>query len=128
MYNSSLYKKYQKVCNAYLQTFCKKHDFYYDDSCWVANRVGEIAIIGDFFVSMETIITDIEENVHKDEFLKWYDWSLEDGNNWNYLTWLRNKNQSLLDNEKRLHELSEKIQEFKSYLDENCPYKDECPF
>ena len=125
-------ENYVKACNDYLQAFCQKHDFDYPRACerWVADEVGEIAIVGDYFVSMRDIITDIEEDVPEEKFLQYYDWCLEDGHNWNYKTWLRNQNpEKILEDEKRLVELSERIKELKKqFLDEDCPYYDDCPF
>lgn len=70
---------YNRGCNAYLQLFCEKHDYDFEDAknSWVANEVGGIACIADYFVDMQTIITDIEMRADKDEFLKWYDYCLD---------------------------------------------------
>lgn len=67
-----------KGCNEYLRLFCEKHDFDYEDAkdSWVANCVGDITCVGDFFVNMQTIITDIEMDAPEEEFLKWYDYNL----------------------------------------------------
>ena len=65
-----------KGCNEYLRLFCEKHDFDYEDAkdSWVGGSVGEITECGDYYVSMQTIITDIEMDAPKDEFLKWRIW------------------------------------------------------
>jgi hypothetical protein len=67
-----------KGCNEYLRLFCEKHDFDYEDAkeSWVANCVGDVTCVGDIFVGMQTIITDIEMEAPKDEFIKWYDYNL----------------------------------------------------
>lgn len=69
---------FEKGCNEYLRLFCEKHDFDYEDAkdSWVANCVGDITCVGDFFVDMQTIITDIEMDAPEEEFLKWYDYNL----------------------------------------------------
>lgn len=67
-----------KGCNEYLRLFCEKHDFDYEEAkeSWVANCVGDVTCVGDIFVGMQTIITDIEMDAPEEEFLKWYDYNL----------------------------------------------------
>jgi hypothetical protein len=84
-----------KGCNEYLRLFCEKHDFDYEEAkeSWVANCVGDVTCVGDIFVGMQTIITDIEMNAPEEEFIKWYDYNLiahEFGFNMpNFESWLR---------------------------------------
>lgn len=84
-----------KGCNEYLRLFCEKHDFDYEEAkeSWVANCVGDVTCVGDIFVGMQTIITDIEMNAPEEEFIKWYDYNLvahEFGfNTPNFESWLR---------------------------------------
>ena len=84
-----------KGCNEYLRLFCEKHDFDFEEAkdSWVANCVGDVTCVGDIFVGMQTIITDIEMDAHKEEFIKWYDYNLvahEFGfNTPNFESWLR---------------------------------------
>jgi hypothetical protein len=84
-----------KGCNEYLRLFCEKHDFDYEEAkdSWVANCVGDVTCVGDIFVGMQTIITDIEMDAPEDEFIKWYDYNLvahEFGlNTPNFESWLR---------------------------------------
>lgn len=67
-----------KGCNEYLRVFCEKHDFDYEDAkeSWVGGSIGEITMCGDYYVSMPTIIADIEMDALEDEFIKWYDYNL----------------------------------------------------
>lgn len=67
-----------KGCNEYLRLFCEKHDYDYEEAkeSWVANCVGDVTCVGDIFVGMQTIITDIEMDAPEEEFLKWYDYNL----------------------------------------------------
>ena len=84
-----------KGCNEYLRLFCEKHDYDYEEAkeSWVANCVGDVTCVGDIFVGMQTIITDIEMDAPEDEFIKWYDYNLvanEFGfNTPNFESWLR---------------------------------------
>ena len=77
MEKSTLKANYEKAVNDYLKAFCKKHDYEYDPDCWVGGYIGTVACIADYFVDMEDIITDIELNAPKDEFVKWYDYTTE---------------------------------------------------
>lgn len=67
-----------KGCNEYLRLFCEKHDYDYEEAkeSWVANCVGDVTCVGDIFVGMQTIITDIETDAPEEEFIKWYDYNL----------------------------------------------------
>ena len=84
-----------KGCNEYLRLFCEKHDYDYEEAkeSWVANCVGDVTCVGDIFVGMQTIITDIEMDAPEDEFVKWYDYNLvahEFGfNTPNFESWLK---------------------------------------
>lgn len=68
-----------KGCNEYLRLFCEKHDFDYEEAknSWVGGLVGEITLCGDYYVSMPTIIVDIDHDAPETEFYKWYDYNLE---------------------------------------------------
>lgn len=70
---------YNRGCNAYLQLFCEKHGYDYDDAknSWVANEIGGIVCINDYFVDMQTIIDDVDLPTTEEEFLKWYDYCLD---------------------------------------------------
>ena len=70
---------YNRGCNAYLQLFCDKHGYDYEvaKDSWVANEVGGIVCVNDYFVDMQTIIDDVDLPATEDEFLKWYDYCLE---------------------------------------------------
>lgn len=67
-----------KGCNEYLRLFCEKHDYDYEEAkeSWVGNCVGDVTCVGDIFVGMQTIITDIEMDAPEEEFIKWYDYNL----------------------------------------------------
>ena len=67
-----------KGCNEYLRLFCEKHDYDYEEAkeSWVANCVGDVTCVGDIFVGMQTIITDIEMDAPEEEFIKWYYYNL----------------------------------------------------
>ena len=69
---------YEDGCNAYLQLFCEKHEFDFEDAkdCWVGGDVGGMTSCGDYYVGMQTIIEDIDLDAEEDAFFKWYDYCL----------------------------------------------------
>ena len=67
--------KYEKAVEDYVAAFEEKHDITLD--YWVADFVGTIAVFGDYFISLEDIRLDIDNEVDKTLFFKWYDLSLE---------------------------------------------------
>lgn len=87
--------RYMQLANEYLAVFCEKHGFDFLDarSCWVANNVGDVCIIGDFCVSYDDIRTDIDCNAPKEEYVKYYSYSQEAAElglkSPNYRNWLR---------------------------------------
>ena len=73
----TLKDNYKKACDGYLQKFCEliEMDMHYTD--WV--DVGGVAEIGDYYVSMQDMITAVENNVGYEQFIKWYDYTLRAG-------------------------------------------------
>ena len=90
-----LKQQYIDACNAYLEAFCEKHGFDYDEAAnsWVANVVGDACMIGDYFVSFEDMRTDIDMDAPNEEYWNYYEYSLEaydlGFNCPNYKSWLR---------------------------------------
>ena len=68
---------YRDACNNYLQAFVEKHGFDMCDTAWVADEPGTIAMIADYYVSMEEMKVDIDLNVPNDKYLEWYDYQME---------------------------------------------------
>lgn len=70
---------FEKGCNEYLRLFCEKHEFDFEEAkkSWVANEVGTVVCVGDCFVDMATIITDIEMNAPEKEFNDWYFYNID---------------------------------------------------
>lgn len=72
-------KFYEGACNDYANAFCEKHGYYnlYEggDTFWVGNEVGGVLAIGDVFVDMATILTDINEDAPEEEFMRWNDYT-----------------------------------------------------
>lgn len=86
-----LRSNYEKACNAYLEAWCKKHEFDIKDAEWVG--VGGVVNVGDYYVSFIDIMTDIDKDAPREEYWKYYYYALDCG--WleipypNYTNWLR---------------------------------------
>lgn len=116
---------YKVACNQLLRLFCAKHEYGYDPTCWVGNEPGGIACIGDYFIDMQTIITDIKMEAPASEFIDWYDYCVDAEElgltSPNYMSWLKgcpripdDKLQRLRDIRTQLFEETEKLKnEFK---------------
>lgn len=64
--------EWKDICNVYLEEFCNKHEWTYEPDMWVSNDPGTVVLIGDMYVSMDDIRYDIDHDIHKDYFTKWY--------------------------------------------------------
>lgn len=111
-----MFLNFTKACNDYLHAFCDKHDFYYEDCWWVSDQPGTIAMVGDYFVSMDTILVDINNDAPEEEFLKWYDYSLtcDDDYCMNFSTWLKKDKPK----EVKIKQSTTMIEEFEKLLDD----------
>ena len=68
----ALKQTWEKVCNTYLQEFCRRHGYSYEPDMWVADNPGTIACVCDMFVSMEDIRYDVDNLIDTDCFEAWY--------------------------------------------------------
>lgn len=96
MSREELRLNYNAACNAYLAAFCEKHGYDYEPDAWVGNDPGGIAEVGDLFVSMVDMLTDIDRDAPGEEYVKYYDYCLRVGSiangkleTPNYDSWLR---------------------------------------
>ena len=69
---NELKRQWDKVCNTYLQEFCRRHGYSYEPDMWVADNPGTIACVCDMFVSMEDIRFDVDNCIDIDCFEAWY--------------------------------------------------------
>jgi hypothetical protein len=68
-----LKQNYDNAVNAILKAFCIKHELE-DTPYWIGDEIGGIASIADYFVSLQTMIDDLQFDAPENEFLKWYDY------------------------------------------------------
>jgi hypothetical protein len=68
----NLQKRYEKICNEYIQLFVEKHGYEFDG--WIGNEVGGIAsFIDQYFFSFGDIIFDINNNCEVGLIFHWQD-------------------------------------------------------
>lgn len=111
------------MCNEYLKAFCERHEYEYDPD-WVGGDIGTIAIVGDYFVSMDVIRYDVDNNIDEKQFLKWYDYtllleSLDLPRKINYSSWC--KGAPLPYNNEQIEKIREahaRVELAKSYLED----------
>lgn len=116
---NTLRDNYKKACDAYLHRFCEliEMDTHYAD--WV--DVGGTAEIGDYYVSMQDMITAVEHNVGYEQFIKWYDYNLRAGglclHTCNLDAWLKGCPTYSEEQMKRIEEALDRIQKDQEELD-----------
>lgn len=69
MYNNSVH--------IYTLLFCQKHGFNMSDGFWVADCLGTIYSIADYYFSFEDMRYDLDNNVDEDLLLQWYEYGLK---------------------------------------------------
>ena len=68
---------YADACEKYLQAFCANYEFQYEKDAWVANQVGTIANVGDYFFDFDVIKYCVDNDLKdSNELLNWYDHTL----------------------------------------------------
>lgn len=71
-----LYRKirqdWEDICTKYVNAFIKKHNIEDDSWYWVGNNPGTILCICDYFISMDDLRYDIDNNIPEEKFDEWY--------------------------------------------------------
>ena len=116
----TLKSMYATACNNYLEAFAEKHGFDIADCDWTANEPGGIASIGDYFVDMATIITDIDRDAPVDEWIRWYDYSMDCADlglpDCNFRSWLMGCPRHNEESYERLRTLRNNVQDAETLL------------
>lgn len=104
-------QKFEKICNEYIEAFSKKQEL--DFEGWVADKIGELALFGDYTFGMDEIRYDIDNEVKPGEILSFQDYCVSmhyigKSTHINYENYVKHKNQ-LIEKDERLIELSNKF-------------------
>lgn len=70
-----LQEKWQRICNTYLQVFCKRHGYQFDPTDWVGigeENIGTIVEVNDMYLHMDDIRYDVDNQVPIDYISRWY--------------------------------------------------------
>ena len=70
---------YEAACTNYLAAFMEKYDLTCDPEPWVANEIGTVAEVGDYFFDFQDIKRCVDEDVTFDTLIEWYDYNIEVG-------------------------------------------------
>ena len=79
--------RYEDACNSIALEFGKRLGLTFD--YWVGDRIGEIAQFGDYYVNNNDMYYLIKNNIDKDKFFEWYDYSLGNFGRYNFENWLK---------------------------------------
>lgn len=91
----TLLNRYNDVVNEYLKVFCQKQEMDYQDAkkSWVADNVGGVCLVGDYYLDFSDIKCDVDKDAPKGEIFEWYEYDVlmrECGlNTINYRSWLK---------------------------------------
>lgn len=72
-----LEKNYAEACEEYLKAFCDKYEFQYEKDAWVGGDYGGVAMIADYFISLEDMRYMLLHNISFSEYLANLDYNLE---------------------------------------------------
>lgn len=78
-YAKSLKSRFRGVCNEYIVEFCRLYRIELSsDDVWVADDVGTIACINDYYFDFNSVIKYAVDNQLSDrnDLLEWYDYTL----------------------------------------------------
>ena len=78
MYKPDLNKCYNDLAEDYLKTFISTMELE-GEAFWVANDVGTVACVGDYFVDYKDIRLCVDNNIPFKDFDEWYCYCIEVG-------------------------------------------------
>ena len=65
------------IVNDYMNAWCEKHGYDYEEDMWVGNDYGGVCAVGDLFVSFDDVRYDIDNDLPEKTFEDWYWYSLD---------------------------------------------------
>lgn len=114
-------ERYENAVHEYCHIFMQKHGFAYNPDEWVANEVGGVLCVNDYYLDFDDIKYDIDNDVAENVFFEWYDYCVElmmiDGApDVNYKSWVRGFRPYTREQLSRILEAQEKVQAAKDAL------------
>lgn len=116
---------FRRGCEAYLRLFCQKHGYDYHDAVqnWVTGDVVDVVEVGDMFLDMDDIRTDIDMDAPQGEIVRWWDYcyrcaTIDPGMPTpNYENWLRGCPRKSEEEIQKLELLRRKVEMAKAELE-----------
>lgn len=71
-------RNYEKACDDYIKAFCNAYNLR-NDTFWVADEVGGILSIGDYYFNFSDIKTAVDKQASDEELFAWYDYHILTG-------------------------------------------------
>jgi len=68
---------YDVAANNLAKEFVEQIEFCWDDCYWIGGDYGGMLSMGDYFINMQDIIDGLRYNASCDDFIKWYDYTLD---------------------------------------------------
>lgn len=68
---------YEVACTNYLAAFMEQYELSCDPHPWVADEVGTVAEVGDYFFGFDVIKRCVDEDVKWQDLFEWYDYNTE---------------------------------------------------
>lgn len=69
--------EYADACEKYLQAFCKNYQMRYEKDAWVADKVGTIACVCDYYFDFSVIKYCVDNELTDfNELMSWYDYTI----------------------------------------------------
>ena len=91
-----LLDNYFKSCEEVKKTFIKKYFKETPTGCyWIADRIGEVLMLNDYFFDMQIMVDALLFNVSEKKFFEWYEYqlkeSMENRSPINLVNWIKLK-------------------------------------
>lgn len=69
--------EFADACEKYLQAFCKNYQMCYEKDAWVADKVGTIACVCDYYFDFSVIKYCVDNELTDfNELMSWYDYTI----------------------------------------------------
>lgn len=69
--------EFADACEKYLQAFCKNYQMRYEKDAWVADKVGTIACVCDYYFDFSVIKYCVDNELTDfNELMSWYDYTI----------------------------------------------------
>ena len=77
MEKEMLKTNYKNAVHDYSKKFCNSYGYVYEPNEWVADDVGGVLMVGDWYVNFNTIKYCVDNDVPKEEFTDWYEYCMD---------------------------------------------------